>query len=88
MKPVDYELAARLADRHEYVVTLEENVLQGGFGLEVTSFIHEYYPDVKVLNVGLPDAYVEHGNVSVLREELGIDSDSIIRAIKERFGLK
>ncbi len=88
VKPVDYELAARLADRHEYVVTLEENVLQGGFGLEVTSFIHEYYPDVKVLNVGLPDAYVEHGNVSVLREELGIDSDSIIRAIKERFGLK
>lgn len=88
IKPVDYELIARLASRHPYFVTLEENVLQGGYGLEVTAYIHEYYPHVKVLNVALPDAYVEHGNVSVLREELGIDSDSIIRDIKERFELK
>ncbi len=88
IKPVDYELIARLASRHPYFVTLEENVLQGGYGLEVTTYIHEYYPHVKVLNVALPDAYVEHGNVSVLREELGIDSDSIIRDIKERFELK
>lgn len=43
---------------------------------------------MKVLNVALPDAYVEHGNVSVLREELGIDSDSVIRDIKERFELE
>lgn len=87
IKPIDYELVARLAGRHEYLVTLEENVLQGGYGLEVTAYVHEYYPNVKVLNVALPDAYVEHGNVSVLREELGIDSDSVIRDIKERFEL-
>lgn len=85
IKPVDYELAARLAGRHEYVVTLEENVLQGGYGLAVTAFLHERYPQVKTLNVALPDAYVEHGNVSALREGLGIDSDSIIRKMKERF---
>lgn len=88
VKPIDYELVARLAGRHEYLVTLEENVLQGSYGLEVTAYVHEYYPNVKVLNVALPDAYVEHGNVSVLREELGIDSDSVIRDIKERFELE
>ena len=85
VKPVDLQLVDRLARNHEFVVTLEENVLKGGFGLEVTAYIHERYPQVKVLNVALPDAYVEHGNVSVLREGLGIDSDSIIRKIKTRF---
>ncbi len=88
IKPVDFELVDRLAGNHEFVVTLEENVLQGGFGLEVTAYIHEHYPQVKVLNVALPDAYVEHGNVSLLREGLGIDSDSIIRKIKNRFFYK
>ena len=63
-------------------ITMEENVLQGGYGLVVTAFIHENYPEVKVLNIAIPDAYVEHGNVSILREGLGIDSDSIIRTMK------
>ena len=85
VKPVDLQLVDRLARNHEFVVTLEENVLKGGFGLEVTAYIHERYPQVQVLNVALPDAYVEHGNVSVLREGLGIDSDSVIRKIKTRF---
>lgn len=85
IKPVDYELVDRLAARHRYLVTLEENVLRGGFGLEVTAYIHRNHPQVKVLNIAIPDAYVEHGNISILRQELGIDSDSIIRKIKERF---
>ena len=50
----------------------------------MTAYIHEHYPQVKVLNIALPDAYVEHGNVSVLREGLGIDSDSIIRKLKTK----
>ena len=82
VKPFDKELVERLAKNHRLIVTMEENVLQGGFGLPVTAYIHEHYPQVKVLNISLPDAYVEHGNVSVLREGLGIDSDSIIRKLK------
>ena len=83
VKPFDEELVDRLAKRHSLIVTMEENVLQGGYGLAVTAYIHEHYPQVRVLNIALPDAYVEHGNVSVLREGLGIDSDSIIRTMKE-----
>ena len=82
VKPFDKELVERLAKNHRLIVTMEENVLQGGFGLPVTAYIHEHYPQVKVLNIAIPDAYVEHGNVSVLREGLGIDSDSIIRKLK------
>ncbi len=82
VKPFDRGLVDCLARKHSRLVTLEENVLQGGFGLAVTAYIHKHYPQVRVLNVALPDAYVEHGNVSVLRSALGIDSDSIIRRME------
>ena len=85
VKPVDTELLDRLAERHGRLVTLEENVLQGGYGLAVTAYIHEHYPWIKVLNIALPDAYVEHGNVSRLSECLGIDSDSVVRRMREFF---
>lgn len=84
IKPVDFELVDDLAKNHSHLVTLEENVLQGGFGLQVLAYVHEHYPQVKVLTIALPDAYVEHGNVSLLRETLEIDSDSIIRKMKEQ----
>ncbi|MGN0372976.1 MAG: 1-deoxy-D-xylulose-5-phosphate synthase [Enterocloster sp.] len=83
VKPFDRELVDRLAGSHRLIVTMEENVLQGGFGLAVTAYVHEHYPAVKVINIALPDAYVEHGNVSVLRRELKIDSDSIVSRLKE-----
>ena len=82
VKPFDARLVDRLAHGHTRIVTLEENVLQGGYGLAVTAYIHRRYPQIRVMNVALPDAYVEHGNVSVLRAELGIDSDSIIRRLE------
>lgn len=85
IKPMDTELIDRLAKNHWLIVTMEENVLQGGYGLAVTAYIHEHYPAVKVLNIALPDAYVEHGNVSLLREGLGINSDSILWLMKERY---
>ena len=86
IKPVDKELVEKLAAGHKLVVTLEENVLRGGYGLEVTAYIHAHHPETRVLNIALPDAYVEHGNVSLLRESLGIDSDSVIGTIKEWLG--
>lgn len=83
IKPFDAQLVYTLAKRHQVLVTLEENVLQGGFGLAVTAYVHDRFPQVRVIQVALPDAYVEHGNVSLLRESLGIDSDSIIRQLEE-----
>lgn len=85
IKPIDTQLVDYLAANHHLIVTLEENVLQGGYGLQVLAYIHKHYPDVKVLNISLPDAYVEHGNVSLLREEVHLDSDSVIRAMREAY---
>ena len=85
VKPFDEELADRLAKNHWLIVTMEENVLQGGYGLMVTRYIHEHYPHVKVMNIAIPDGYVEHGNVSLLRKGLGIDSDSVIWRMKKEY---
>lgn len=85
IKPFDKELVDSLAKDHWLMVTMEENVLQGGYGLNITNYIHENYPHIKVVNIALPDSYVEHGNVSLLRKGLGIDSDSIIWRLKKEY---
>ena len=83
VKPIDYGMMDRLAQDHSVIVTLEENVLRGGAGEEITAYIQSHYPEIRVVNIGLPDTYVEHGNVSVLRKALGIDSDSIIERLRK-----
>lgn len=85
VKPFDRRLVDRLAKNHWLIVTMEENVLQGGYGLGVTGYIHGHYPEVRVMNIALPDSYVEHGNVSLLRKGLGIDSDSILWRLKKEY---
>ena len=84
-KPMDTDMLDRLCRNHDLIVTMEENVLRGGLGMCATRYIHEHYPQVKVIQVALPDAYVEHGNVSLLREMLGIDSDSVIRRLEREY---
>ena len=66
---------------------MEENVLNGGFGMRVADWYREHHPEISVTHIALPDAYVEHGDVSVLREHLGIDSDSILKKLKELYRL-
>ncbi len=82
-KPVDTELIERLAKNHSTIVTLEENVERGGIGLCVDAFIERNGLKTKVLNINIPDAYVEHGDVTALRSILKIDSDSVIERMEE-----
>ena len=84
-KPIDRELLAELAETHQNFVTLEENVLRGGFGLEVAEWASSKEKELSVTHIALPDAYVEHGDVSVLRQHLGIDSDSIVRVLRDKY---
>ena len=81
VKPFDTTMIDQLCQKHKLIVTMEENVLRGGMGMCITKYIHDNYPGIRVIQVALPDAYVEHGNVTALREMLGIDSDSVIRQI-------
>lgn len=85
VKPIDEELIKELAKDHKVLVTMEENVESGGFGEKVRSYV-DSLPDcsMKVVTITLPDMYVEHGNVEVLKEELGL-TDGVIakRAVTE-----
>ncbi len=76
-KPLDTELINRLAADHELVVTVEDNVLAGGFGSAVLEHVEDTFagPEsrrARVLRVGLPDRYVTHGKPALLREEVGL----------------
>lgn len=84
VKPLDGELLARLAKTHSLLVTMEENVLTGGFGSRVRDSISQMGLPVKVCAVGIPDVYVEHGNVEVLRQENGLEKGAVVgRILKE-----
>ena len=80
-KPLDEELILNLAPKHKLIVTLEENVINGGFGEHVTEFLCRSRCKCRILNIAVPDDYVEHGNVDILRKELKIDALSIIERI-------
>ncbi|MDO4298058.1 MAG: 1-deoxy-D-xylulose-5-phosphate synthase [Lachnospiraceae bacterium] len=81
VKPVDEKMLAYLAGDHKLVVTIEENVKNGGFGETVLEYYNETHSDVHVMQVTLPDDYIEHGNVDLLKEEACIDAESIYKKI-------
>ena len=84
-KPIDTEILDRLSEKgYRKILTLEEGVRAGGFGEAVLSYMEAHHKDIFVENITLPDAYVEHGDVSTLREMLKIDSDSIIEELEEK----
>jgi 1-deoxy-D-xylulose-5-phosphate synthase len=84
VKPIDTQMIDELVKDHKVIVTLEENVKQGGFGIQVQAYVLENHPEIKVVTVTLPDKYVEHGNVTKLREGLHIDSESVMKLLNEK----
>src|SRR5258706_2744887 len=84
VKPVDHELAYRLATTHDLVVTIEENVVAGGAGAGVAEALAADGISVPLLHLGLPDAFVEHGDAQLLLADCGLDFQGIVRAIRER----
>lgn len=82
VKPIDTELLEEAMADHNLVVSMEENVKRGGYGEHVISYLMESgYHDKKVINIGIPDEFVEHGSVDQLYENLGLDTDSIVERI-------
>jgi 1-deoxy-D-xylulose-5-phosphate synthase len=84
VKPVDRELAFRLAASHELLVTVEESVVAGGAGAAVAEALAADGMSIPMLHLGLPDAFVEHGDPQLLLADCGLDSQGIVRAIRER----
>ncbi len=77
VKPIDEELIREACKNHRLIVTMEENVTSGGFGDRVRDFVDSLGTETKVLGIAIPDEYVEHGNVELLKQETGIDAVSV-----------
>lgn len=85
VKPIDTDVVKELAKDHRLIVTMEENVRSGGYGEKVRDYVQEQEIPVHVLTIALPDEYVEHGNVALLYEEVGIDAESVTKRIIEKY---
>ena len=84
VKPLDTALLDELAANHDLIVTLEENVIAGGAGSAVTEYLNSRDIDLPVLQLGLPDRFVDHGKHGVLLSEVGLDANGIEHSIRNR----
>ncbi|MCI9320634.1 MAG: 1-deoxy-D-xylulose-5-phosphate synthase [Lachnospiraceae bacterium] len=83
VKPIDEEAVKEACREHILIVTMEENVGGGGYGEKVLDYMNRTGLRNGYLRISVPDAYVEHGNVELLKQEIGIDADSIVKRISE-----
>ncbi len=83
VKPLDEELLSDIAHRFDKIVTVEENSIVGGFGSGVLEYFAQKHFTKKVLNIGLPDKFVDHGTQTELHKLLGIDPEGISEKVKQ-----
>jgi 1-deoxy-D-xylulose-5-phosphate synthase len=84
VKPLDAALIAELANSHDLLVTIEENVIMGGAGSAVGEHLAATNCKTSVLNLGLSDTFIEHGKVPQMLADEGLDADGIIGAVRAR----
>lgn len=85
IKPFDMNLINEIIKTHKIIVTMEENVKTGGFGQSIAQYLSEYgFEQVKLVNVSIPDCFVEHGDVDLLKQNIGLDENSIVERIIKR----
>jgi 1-deoxy-D-xylulose-5-phosphate synthase len=85
-------MVERLAADHELLVTIEENVLPGGFGSAVLEHAEDTFADgrerARILRVGLPDRYVTHGKPALIREEVGFTGEAVAERVLSALGTR
>ena len=85
VKPLDEQMVREISADHKLLVTLEENVKSGGFGERVLDLVNGEHLNTSVLITALPDEYVEHGNVDILKRESGIDQETLFKKILSEY---
>ena len=84
VKPLDEELISKLAANHQLVVTVEESAVMGGAGSAVNEFLAQTSTPIQTLNLGLPDKFLEHGKPFEMLDEINLNCEGIIQAIKNK----
>ena len=81
LKPLDEDILHEVGKKFKRIVTIEDGVRNGGLGSAVMEWMSDHGYDVKITRLGLPDSFVEHGTISELRKIVGLDHESIMKAI-------
>lgn len=82
LKPIDTEMLDELADKYSLIVTVEEGILNGGYGSMVMQYLYQNRYCGQIHTIGIDDAFVEHGSIKELREMLKIDGESIAESVR------
>ena len=85
VKPLDTELIIQTCNSHSLLVTIEENSIAGGAGSGINEFLNQAAIETPIINLGLPDYYVEHGKPAELLKECGLDTLGILESIKTKW---
>jgi 1-deoxy-D-xylulose-5-phosphate synthase len=83
VKPLDAELVSELARQHDVLVTVEEHQVMGGAGSAVCESLSQQGIDRRVVLLGLPDRFIDHGDPARLIASVGLDAAGIARAVRE-----
>ena len=84
VKPLDEDLIAKLAEKHELLVTLEENMIAGGAGSAVNEFLNNSGASTKILNIGIPDYFPSIGSPADQKTEANLEKTKIIEQINKK----
>lgn len=85
LKPLDEKMLHSIGKKHKKIVTVEDGVIQGGFGSALLEFMEDNRYDVDVLRLGIPDKFVEHGTPEELYATLGLDAEGMKKSIEGFF---
>lgn len=83
LKPLDTELLEAICDKYDYLVTVEDGCRDGGFGSAVAEWLEDHRKRNRLIRIGLPDRWIGHGTVPEIKAEAGIDSEAIVKAVKQ-----
>jgi 1-deoxy-D-xylulose-5-phosphate synthase len=83
VKPLDVETLEHIANTYQKVITIEDAVLNGGFGESVQAYLSKHHHKIIVRTMGLPDKFIPHGNTDELFEKYGLGVDDVMKAIQE-----
>ena len=83
LKPIDENILQEVGQKHRRIVTLEDGVRNGGLGTAVVEWMNDHGFTPRVVRLGLPDSFVEHGTVAELQHIAGIDTDAIRHAVRQ-----
>jgi len=83
VKPIDEDLIKALSESHDLIITLEDNAISGGAGSAVNEYLHSQTIQIPVINLGIPDQYIEHASREEQLEEIGLTGEGIVKTISE-----